>query len=109
MRETTEVVRIQEDRFYEQLNLSQSTIRSYRNAINSKYLKGLIKSAYGVESIFEITDLKLLWNLYSNINVDTKNINSHRAYSAAIMKYIRFLNNGNRYGRRIDFNKKKSK
>lgn len=99
--ESAEVIS-RKDQFFEQLNLSENAKRNYRNALNSKYLKEMLKSEYDIESLFEITDLNVLWNFYSLINLHPKNVSNHRAYSAAIMKYIRFLNNGNKYGRRID-------
>lgn len=66
----------------------------------------LLKECDG-KQLYQITDLETLWKLYSKINLHPINISSHRAYSAAIMKYIRFLNNGEKYGRRIDYNKSK--
>ena len=67
----------------------------------------MLRLEYGIDSIFEMTDLQDLWDFYSLINIHPKNVSRHRAYSAPIMKYIRFLNNGNKYGKRIDFNRKK--
>ena len=43
------------------------------------------------------------------MNLHPKNVEQHRIYSSAIMKYIRYLNNGERYGRRIDYKVKRSK
>ena len=97
------------EKFFKQLNLSEAAVRNYRNALNSTFLKGKLYSEFGVASLFEITDLNILWNIYSLVNVHPKNVSTHRSYSAAIMKYIRFLNNGNKVGRRIDYNKKKEK
>lgn len=83
--------------FYSQLNLSESTVVNYRAAINSKFLKDNLLECCGVLELFEVTDLDLLWKLYSKINLAPRNISNHRAYSAAIMKYVRFLNNGQKY------------
>lgn len=102
-----EYVNNRKEKFFEQLNLSEATARNYRNALNSTFLKGKLYSELGVMSLFEITDLNTLWDFYTIINVHPKNISNHRSYSAAVMKYIRFLNNGNKVGRRIDYNKKR--
>lgn len=95
--------------FYNQLNLSVASARNYKNALNSSFFKDILYKECGVRIVFEITDLEVLWNLYSKINLHPKNIENHRAYSAALMKYIRYLNNGKKYGRRIDYQKKKGK
>ena len=95
--------------FFEQLPLSETTVSNYRAALNSSFLKDILRSEFEVLDIFEIVDIEDLWKLYSKINLHPKNINNHRAYSAAIMKYIRFLNNGKKYGKRIDYNKSKPK
>lgn len=109
MIEDLETIEERKEQFFEQLNLSENAKRNYRNALNSKYLKEMLKTEYGVDSLFSITDIKMLWSLYSVINLHPKNISCHRAYSAAIMKYIRFLNNGEKYGKRIDYMRKKNK
>jgi hypothetical protein len=95
--------------FFSQLNLSESVARNYRNALNSTFLKVTLAEKSNKESLFEITDLEELWNLYSFINLHPRNVANHRVYSAAVMKYIRFLNDGKKYGRRIDYNKTKPK
>jgi len=107
MKETFEDISKRKDEFFEQLDLSENAKRNYRNALNSKYLKGMLETECGVDSLFSITDIKTLWSLYSVVNLHPKNISCHRAYSAAIMKYIRFLNNGEKYGKRIDYMRKK--
>lgn len=95
--------------FFEQLELSATTIQNYRAALNSKFLSDLLKESYGISSIFEIDNIERLWEIYTRVNLSQKNIDNHRAYSAPIMKYIRFLNGGEKYGRRIDYNKPKGK
>lgn len=95
--------------FYNQLNLSAASARNYRNALNSFFFKDILYKECGVKTVFAISDLEVLWNLYSKINLHPKNVESHRAYSAALMKYIRYLNNGKKYGRRIDYQRKKEK
>lgn len=91
--------------FYASLNLSATTVGNYRSAINSSFLTRYLKDKYGTSDLFDFTDLGLLWDIYTDINLHPKNISNHRAYTAAIMKYIRFLNNGQKYGKRIDYNK----
>ncbi len=93
--------------FYEQLPLSKTTVSNYRSALNSVFLKEMLLKECGGKQLFEITDLEELWKLYSKINLHPKNISTHRSCSAAIMKYIKFLNGGKKYGRRIDYNKSK--
>lgn len=95
--------------FFSQLNVSDRTRKNYEGAIRSTFVKDVLKDFCETDNLFEITDLKLLWSVYSHINLHPVNIATHRAYSAAIMKYIRFLNNGVKYGKRIDFQKPKSK
>lgn len=95
--------------FFEQLNLSDSTTRNYRLALNSGFLKEMLLKECDGKQLFEITDLEELWKLYSKINLHPKNISTHRACSAAIMKYIKFLNGGKKFGRRIDYNKSRPK
>lgn len=93
------------DDFYKSLNLSVTTTNNYRSAIQSSFLTGVLKDEFDTLDLFEIVDLQKLLDLYSKINLHPKNISNHRAYSAAIMKYIRYLNNGQKLGRRIDFGK----
>ncbi len=93
------------DDFYKSLTLSWRTAHNYKIAIQSSFLTGVLKEEFNTLDLFEIVDLKELWELYSKINLHPKNIKNHRAYSAAIMKYIRYLNNGQKLGKRIDFGK----
>jgi hypothetical protein len=95
--------------FLAQLNLSETTLRNYKVALNSALLKEMLFKVCDGKQLFEITDLDLLWELYSKINLHPRNISNHRTYSAVVMKYIRFLNHGEKYGRRIDYNKPKGK
>lgn len=103
------IVKERRERFFSQLNLSESVTRNYKVALNSTFVKVTLSEKSNKDSIFEITDLEELWNLYSFINLHPRNVANHRLYSAAVMKYIRFLNDGKKYGRRIDYNKKKPK
>ena len=91
--------------FYESLKLSPTTTSNYRSALQSSFLSSFLKDQYNNLDVFEIVDLEALWDLYSKINLHPKNISNHRAYFAAIMKYIRYLNQGVKYGKRIDFGK----
>lgn len=95
--------------FINQLNVSQRTQQNYEGAIRSAFVKGILQDFCGTEDLFDITDLEKLWMVYTHINLHPVNIATHRAYSAAIMKYIRFLNNGKKYGKRIDYKKSKPK
>ena len=94
--------------FYAQLNLSPVTLNTYRSALNGKVLRGVIsKVDDSIESIFEITDLDILWAIYTEVNIHPSNIKNHRSISCAVMKYIRFLNKSKKIGKRIDFGKKR--
>ena len=88
------------DDFFKSLNLSETTTNNYRSALHSSFLVGILNDEYNTLDPFEIVDVKVLWCLYDQINSHPKNIRNHRAYSAAIMKYIRYLNNGQRIGKR---------
>jgi len=95
--------------FFKQLDLADSSIRRYRDALKSSFLTGLVMQEFRKDSIFYITDIEKLWKFYSMINLHPANIRMHRYYSAPLMKYISFLNGGKKYGRRIDFQKKREK
>ena len=94
--------------FFKQLNLSETTTRNYKVAFNSGFLKAVLLEECGIEDLFKVIDLELLWKVYSKINLHPKNVANHRIYSAAVMKYMKYLNNGVRYGRRIDYKKHKT-
>lgn len=95
--------------FFAQLNVSQATIKNYKFAVDSHFMADCL-AEHHVNSLFEMTGLQQLWELYSYINLHPFNVKYHRAFSTAIMKYIRFMNGGEKYGRRIDYRKpKKSK
>ena len=96
---------IRREKFFSSIGLANATMRNYRTALNSNFLNEYIFSKYNTISIFEIIDLNDLYDVYVNIRLHPKNIETHRVCSAAIMKYIRFLNDGNKIGRRIDYKK----
>lgn len=93
------------NQFLSQLTLSDSSIRRYKDALDSPFLVNIIRNEYNVDSIYMIDDLKTLWNLYSMVNLHPTNVRMHRYYSAPIMKYIRYLNGGKKVGKRIDYMK----
>jgi len=95
--------------FFEQLNVSPRTKLNYKTAINSSFVKRILKGFGDTDNLFDITDLEKLWVVYSHINLHPVNLANHRTYSAAIMKYIKFLNGGKKYGKRIDYKKPKGK
>ena len=95
------------DDFFNQLDLAESTIRSYKVAYNSTFLRNFLIKECGKQALCDIVDLETLWQLYSKVNLHPKNVSNHRIYSCVIMKYIRFLNNGKKIGKRIDFGKSK--
>lgn len=94
--------------FFNSLKLSENTIRGYRIALNSKFFVGYLMEYYGYDSIFDINDVSVLWEIYSELNLHPKNVTNHRCYSSVVMKYLKYLNNGDRYGKRIDFGKKRN-
>ena len=96
-------------KFYEQLKVSSRTKKNYYNALNSSFIKRALQDSFDTDNIFLITDLAKLWDFYCKINLHPTNIANHRGYSCAIMQYIRYLNNGNKVGKRIDANTKRNK
>ena len=93
------------EEFYSSLKLSESTIRHYKAVLKSKFLCDVLRSRFNIQDIFDVTDLEVLWSVYSTINVHPKNVEMHRICSSGIIKYIRFLNNGQRVGKRVDYKK----
>ena len=103
-------MRQREQDFYKSLDgLSVRTIKNYQVSIRSSFIKRLLLKEFDTDNLFDIDNLEALWNLYTKVNLHPTNIANHRGYSAAIMKYIRFLNNGEKYGRRIDYKKPKQR
>ena len=97
------------DRFLSQINLSNSAKRRYRNALSSTFVNDILHQEWHFNSIYEITDVEILWKFYSLINLHPENVRLHRYYSAPIMQYIKYLNGGKKYGRRIDYMRKRKK
>lgn len=93
------------EKFFSSLNLAEATMRNYRTAFNSKFLIEHITTNYKQSTLFDITDLNDLYNIYVFVRQHPKNEDTHRVCSAAVMKYIRFLNDGKKIGRRIDYKK----
>lgn len=91
-----------EESFYNQLQLSNRTKVNYRSALKGSFIKGVLRKKYDTDDIFTIVDLPRLWEVYSYINHHECNRKNHRIYSAAIMRYMRFLNNGVKYRDRIN-------
>ena len=67
-------VRTREMEFYLQMPLSEMTVKNYRLALNSRYVKDFLLSECGVGNLFELDDLDVLWQLYSKINRHPFNI-----------------------------------
>lgn len=87
------------------LNVSEVTKRNYFSSIRGSLLCDALEAEFGTKDLFAIVDLEKLWKVYCYINLHPKNIATHRNISCALMSYIKFLNNGQRYGKRIDFAK----
>lgn len=100
-------IRKRKSEFLSQLSLSDSSKRRYKDALSSLWLNDFVREKFELDSVFEITDLEMLWKLYSMVNLHPVNVRLHRYYSSPIMQYIKFLNGGKKYGKRIDYNKKK--
>jgi len=49
--------------FFKQLNLSETTTRNYKVAFNSSFLKAILLEEYGIEDLFKVVDLELLWQV----------------------------------------------
>lgn len=95
--------------FFNHLEVSQRTKKNYITSINSSFVKDVLQKMCATNDLFSITDLNKLWEVYSYINLHPVNVATHRAHSTVIMKYIRFLNNGQKYGRRIDYQRPRIK
>ena len=96
-----------ENQFYKGVNVSERTRQNYQRAVRSSFLREILYEQCGTYNLFDIADIIKLWDVYSLVNLHPKNVNNHRNYSAAMMKYIRFLNNGQKYGKRKDYGKEK--
>lgn len=97
-----------ESLFLSQLAVSDRTRRNYLNAIRSTFLRSILYEYCGTSNLFDIIDIKKIYEVYSVVNIHPRNINNHRNYSAPIMKYICFLNNGRKYGRKRDYQRKRN-
>lgn len=93
--------------FFKQLSVSERTRKNYVASIRSTFLKEVLVDKCGTDYLFDITDLKQLWDLYLYVNTHPRNISNHRNYSVVISKYLRYLNNGVKYGKRIDYQTKR--
>lgn len=91
------------ENFFSQLNVSSRTYINYEKALRSTFLKQILWEHFKKEDLFSITDKVEIWNFYCIVNLHPTNIQNHRIYSSAVMKYLRFLNNGEKYGKRRDF------
>ena len=87
------------------LQISEVTKNNYFSAIWGSLLRDALNKECGTNDLFSIVDLEKLWKVYSYINLHPKNIATHRNISCALMSYIKFLNGGKKYGKRIDFAK----
>lgn len=76
--------------FFDWLDGSERTVLNYKNAINSTYLKTVLKTMFDTSNLFDLSDLVQLWQMYSFVKQDDNNVRNHRIYSSAIMKYMRF-------------------
>ena len=87
------------------LNIYEVTKNNYFSSIRGSLLCNALEAECGTKDLFAVMDLEKLWKVYSYINLHPKNIATHRNISCALMSYMKFLNGGKRYGKRIDFAK----
>lgn len=80
--------------FFASLTIAEATKRNYKTGLISSFFKDFLATKFKYHSLFEITDLDELFEIYNNVNIHPKNEEMHRVRSAAVMKYIRFLNGG---------------
>lgn len=85
------------------------TKKNYLSALHSKFLCSVLQAETDTNDVFAIVDLEVLWKIYSYINLHPRNIATHRNISCALMRYMKFLNGGKRYGKRIDFERTRVK
>ena len=83
--------------FFTSLSIAEATKRNYKTGLNSSFFKDFLLTRFECKNLFDITDLEKLFEIYSAVNIHPKNEEMHRVCSAAVMKYIRFLNNGPKY------------
>ena len=91
--------------FYNNMKLSSATKTNYRYAYSHPFLKELLFEFFQTRDIFEVADLNKLSEFYATVKIHPFNIDKHRVYSAAVMTYIKYLNNGKKTGKRIDYQK----
>ena len=85
--------------FLTSLTIAEATKRNYKTGLNSTFFKDFLLTRFDCRNLFDITDLEKLFEIYIAVNIHPKNEEMHRVCSAAVMKYIRFLNNGKKYSR----------
>lgn len=85
--------------FFASLTIAEATKRNYKTGLNSTFFKDFLLTRFECKNLFDITDLEKLFEIYKVVNIHPKNEEMHRVCSAAVMKYIRFLNNGKKYSR----------
>ena len=87
------------EHFFASLTIAEATKRNYKTGLNSTFFKDFLLTRFECKNLFDITDLEKLFEIYTVVNIHPKNEEMHRVCSAAVMKYIRFLNNGKKYSR----------
>lgn len=93
------------EQFIASLQTTHKRWNNYVLALNGKFVTQILTESFGINSIFDVTDLNKLWEIYTAVNINPHNLATHRLFSSAIMSYIKFLNNGKRIGKRIDYMK----
>lgn len=91
--------------FIASLQTTHKRWNNYVLALNSKLVTQILTESFGINNIYEVTDLNKLWEIYTVVNINPQNLATHRLFSSAVMSYIKFLNNGKRIGKRIDYMK----
>lgn len=98
-----------ENAFCASLKVSEVTKKNYLSALHGKFLCSVLQAETDTNDVFAIVNLEVLWKIYSYINLHPRNIATHRNISCALMRYMKFLNGGKRYGKRIDFEKPRTR
>ena len=63
--------------FFKQLDVSERTRNNYLRAIRSTFLKDILYEHCGTNNLFELDDIKKIWDVYSIINLHPKKNSNH--------------------------------
>ena len=84
-------------KYLEKIGLSKSAVRQYSNYyLEEESLKKLAKDVYGVNSIYELTDVARIESLYEQAKDLPINKKWNNGLTAALKKYSDFIKSNNK-------------